>query len=436
MSRRPVRSAAAAFLGTTFEWYDFFAYGTAAGLVFPKVFFDEIEGTAGVLVSMATFSVAWLLRPLGGIVFGHFGDRRSRTQMLVITLGVMGVATVLIGLLPSYKQIGVAAPLLLVLLRMAQGFALGGEWGGAALIAVENAPSRHRGLFGSAQQVGLPAGLLLSSGVLAIVSQLPDAEFFAWGWRVPFLASVVLLAIGLFVRLGVGEPETFQQVKRNAEVPKLPLAEVLRSAKRVTFLLVFVQAACNVGYYLATVYSTTYVTDVLELPRSWVVNGLMIAAVVDLVAQPLFAMLSDKVGRRPVYLFGSLFLGACAFPFFWLADTRSLPLLWLGLVLLLGIGHASTGSLNSVLYSEQYPTRLRYTGSSFAYQVSSLVTSTPVPIVATALVAATGSTRLVSVYLVIAAGVSALCILLLRETYRTELAPVTSTSVGVTPRVE
>ncbi|MGI8310997.1 MFS transporter [Saccharopolyspora hattusasensis] len=412
------RAARASFIGTTIEWYDYFLYGTASALIFPRVFFSNLSPGVATFASLASFSVSWLLRPIGGVVFGHFGDRFSRKKMLMITLIMMGGSTFLIGVLPSYAAAGIFAPILLILLRMVQGLALGGEWGGAALIVVEHAPPRRRGLYGAAVQMGVPAGLLLSTAVVALASTLPDEAFFSWGWRVPFLLSIALVVVGYWLRTVLEDPKAFRQQVEETRAAQLPIAEVLATAKRKTILLALVQFACNTGYYIFTVYTGSYATEQLGMPRSFLLEALMIAAAVDLVMQPVFAALSDRIGRKPVYIFGSLFIGAWAFPFFALLSSETQPLVWLAMIGALGIGHAATGGINGPLYTEQYPLRMRYTGASLAFQLSGIVTSTPAPLVAAWLVTATGNTDSISVYVIASAVISVVCALLLEETYR------------------
>jgi MFS transporter, MHS family, shikimate and dehydroshikimate transport protein len=412
------RAAMSSFIGTTVEWYDYFLYGTAAALVFPKVFFNELTPELATLASMASFAVAFILRPLGGMVIGHFGDRMGRKRMLVFTLLVMGLCTAAIGFLPSYNAIGYWSPGLLILLRVVQGFALGGEWGGAALMSVEHAPDGRRGLFGSTMQMGVPAGLLVSTGAFALVSALPDEQFFDWGWRLPFIFSLALLFVGMYIRLQVSEPANFEKVKAAGKVSRAPLLEVWQNEKKKTLILVFFQTVANVGYFLITVYALTYITSTLHLPRSVASTGLLVAAVVDLFMQPVFGWLSDKVGRRLVYGFGTVFFAAYAFPLFWLLDTGNPWLITIALALGLGIGHASTGSLHGVIYAEQYPTRYRFSGSSTAYQLSGIISSAPTPLIAAWLVARSGSSMSVSWYVVVAAIISLVCVLLVKETYR------------------
>ena len=415
------RAAFSSFIGTTVEWYDYFLYGTAAALVFPRVFFNDLSPELATLASMTSFAVAFILRPLGGMVIGHYGDRMGRKQMLVFTLLVMGLCTAAIGFLPTQDAIGHWSPALLILLRVIQGFALGGEWGGAALMSVEHAPEGRRGLFGSTMQMGVPAGLLVSSGAFAVVSALPDDQFFAWGWRIPFILSLALLAVGMYIRLQVSEPPAFEKVRSEGNVSRAPLLEVWQNEKKKTLIMVFFQTVANVGYFLITVYALTYITNTLHLPRSVASTALLIAAAVDLVMQPFFGWLSDKWGRRVVYGIGTVFFGLYAFPMFWLLDTANPTLITVAISLGLGIGHAATGSLHGVIYAEQYPTRYRFSGSSIAYQLSGIISSAPTPLIAAWLVSRTGSSAAVSWYVVVAAVISMICILLVKETYRSRI---------------
>ena len=421
--RRAVRAAAAGLVGTSIEWYDYFLYGSAAAVVFPRLFFGNLDGAVALIFSLATFSVAFALRPIGGFIFGHFGDRLGRKRMLVVTLVLMGAGTFLIGCLPTQHQIGVTAPILLIALRTLQGLGLGGEWGGAALVVVENAPAGRRGIYGCAMQIGVPIGQLMSAGLFAGVASLPDEQFYSWGWRIPFWFSAVLVAVGFWLRARLTETPHFQQVVRTGQRTRIPALEVLRSAKKPTVLLIFVQAGSTVAYYLLTVYSLVYVTDHLHLPRSWALGGVLLGAGLEICTQPFFAWLSDRFGRRPVYGAGTLFLALYAFPFFWLLDTAREPLVWLAIVLGLALGHAATGALHGPLYAEQFPARFRYTGSSLAYQLSSTVAGAPAPILAGLLVSVTGTSRATSVYVVVACIVSLVCVALLRETYRANLNP-------------
>jgi len=416
-----VKAALGSFIGTTVEWYDYFIYGTAAALVFPKVFFSNMSPEMATLMSMISFSVAFVVRPIGGIVIGHFGDRMGRKKLLVFTLMLMGLCTAAIGFLPSYAQAGIWGPALLIVLRIIQGFALGGEWGGAALMSVEHAPEGRRGLWGATMQMGVPAGLLVSAGAFALVSMLPDEQFFSWGWRLPFIFSLVLLVVGMYIRLQVSEPPAFEKVAEKGEIEKAPLLSVWKYEKKKTIVMAFFQTAANVGYFLITVYALSYITQTLGLPRSVASNALMVGAAVDLFMQPVFGWLSDKYGRKKVYGFGAIFFAFYAFPFFALLNTADPYYITLALALGLGVGHASTGSLHGVIYAEQYKTKYRFSGSSVAYQLSGIVSSAPTPIIAAWLVATTGNSMAVSWFVVVAAVITLICISMTKETYRIDI---------------
>ena len=421
VSKTSVKAAWGSFIGTTIEWYDYFIYGTAAALVFPHVFFTNLSPAMATLMSMISFSVAFVLRQIGGLVRGDFGDRMGRKKLLVFTLMVMGLCTAAIGFLPSYDQGGEIGPILLILLRIIQGFALGGEWGGAALMSVEHAPKGRRGLWGSTMQMGVPAGLLVSAGAFALVSSLPDEQFFGWAWRLPFIFSLALLGVGLYIRLQVSEPEAFEEIARKGEIEKAPLLNVVKYEKKKTIVMAFFQTVANVGYFLITVYSLSYITEHLHIPRSVASNALLIAAAVDLFMQPVFGWLSDKVGRKVVYGFGALFFACYAFPFFALLNTADPVYITIALSLGLGLGHASTGSLHGVIYAEQYPTKYRFSGASTAYQLSGIVSSAPTPIIAAWLITSTGGTSAVSWFVIAAAAITMFCIFLTKETYKIDI---------------
>ena len=382
---------AASFIGTTIEWYDFFLYGSAAALVFGQLFFPYADPLVGTLASFGIYGVGFVARPIGGIIFGHYGDRVGRKAMLVISLMMMGIATFLIGLLPTADTIGIWAPVLLVVLRTVQGLGVGGEWGGAVLLAVEHSPERRRGFYGSWPQMGVPAGLLLANAVLLpMASLLSQEQFLSWGWRVPFLASIILIAVGLFVRLRIMESPAFRQVQESHTQAQMPIVDVVRHHPRNVLLAMGMRIAENGIFYILTVFVLDYVTRELGLPRSTALLGVIIAAAVSLFTTPAFGALSDRWGRRPVYMFGAVFSLIFSFPFFLLLDTRASVLIWLAISLGLWIGHDPMYGPQAAYFSELFGTRLRYSGASLGYQLASIVGGGISPLIATSLLALGG----------------------------------------------
>jgi MHS family shikimate/dehydroshikimate transporter-like MFS transporter len=377
--------AVASMIGTTIEWYDFFLYGTAAALVFNRLFFPTFDPLAGTLAAFATYTVGFVARPIGGIVIGHYGDRIGRKSMLVLTLIIMGVATFGIGLLPTYEQIGPWAAVALVVLRLAQGFGVGGEWGGAVLMAVEHAPKHARGLYGSWPQVGVPAGLLLSTAVFAWFARLPEDQFLSWGWRVPFLVSILLVGVGFMIRRRILETPAFSRVRETQSQARLPIVELLRTQKKEILLAMGARLAENGAFYIYTVFVLVYGTQRVGIARQTVLNGVLIAAACALVAIPLFGAASDRWGRRPIYIFGATVTALFAYPLFWLLDTGSTPLVWLALVVALVFAHAPMYGPQAAFLSELFGTRVRYSGASLGSQFSSVIAGGLSPFVATAL---------------------------------------------------
>ncbi len=418
------RVVLASFVGTAIEWYDFFIYGTAAALVFGKIFFPTGDEFTAQLASYATFSIGFFARPIGGIVFGHYGDRIGRKAMLFTTLMMMGTATFLVGVLPTYDTIGFAAPVLLILLRLVQGFGVGGEWGGAVLMAVEHGHGGRRGLYGSCVQVGVPAGLLMATGVFAVVANMEEQAFLSWGWRIPFLFGIVLLAVGMFIRAKVMESPLFADVQTRKDVSPLPILEVMRKYRKNVLLAMGARFGENACFYIFSVFVISYATDQLELEKHAVLTGIWIAAACQLVAIPAFGFLSDRVGRRPVYLSGALFLALFAFPFFYLLETREVAFVWLAIVLGM-IGHAAMYGPQAAFFSELFGTNVRYSGASIGYQLASPLAGGLAPLIATALLQWSGDQSWpISVYLIATAAITLLSVTLAAETYRRDIGSI------------
>lgn len=413
--------AAASLVGTTIEWYDFFLYGTAAALVFNQLFFPTFDPLSGTLAAFGTYAVGFVARPIGGIVFGHFGDRVGRKSMLVVTLVLMGVATFLIGLLPTYEHIGAWAAVALVVLRIAQGFGVGGEWGGAVLMAVEHAPPRTRGFYGSWPQLGVPAGLVLSTAVFAAFAQLPQADFLQWGWRVPFLVSIVLVVVGLAIRLRLLETPAFERIRATREEARLPVIEVLRRYPRQLLLAIGVRIAENGSFYIYSVFVLLYGTQQVGIERAVVLNGVLLGAACELIAIPLFGALSDRIGRRPVYLFGAIGTALFAYPLFWLLDTGSTPLVWLALIVAFAVPHAAMYAPQAAFLSEMFGTRVRYSGASLGAQLASVLAGGLSPFIATELLRQFGRGEAVAWYVIAMAAVTTLAVVLARETAKEEM---------------
>jgi MHS family shikimate/dehydroshikimate transporter-like MFS transporter len=387
------RVVLASVVGATIEWYDFLLYGVVAGIVFNKLYFPTSDPLVATLLAYTTFAVGFVTRPLGGVIFGHFGDKIGRKSMLIITLMIMGIATFLIGLVPTYDQIGVAAPLLLLLLRIFQGIGLGGEWGGAVLMAYEYAPEGKRGFYASLPQIGLALGVCLASGVVALLSSLlTDQQFLAWGWRVAFLISGVLVGVGLYIRLNIHETPEFTAIKERNAALRMPFLDLIKRYPGNVIKGMGARYIDGVFFNVFAVFSISYLTSTIKISRTDALIGVGVAAFVMCFAIPYFGALSDRIGRTRVYFWGSLIVGLSAFPAFWLITHSSgnVLLIWLSIIVPFGILYAAVYAPEAALFCDLFDARVRYSGISFVYQFSGIFASGITPIIATALLKSGG----------------------------------------------
>ncbi len=417
------RVVIASLIGTSLEWYDFFIYGTAAALVFNQLFFPSFEPLVGTLLAFTTYAVGFVSRPLGGIVFGHYGDRLGRKNVLVATLLLMGVATFVIGLLPTYATLGVWAAVLLVVLRFFQGLGLGGEWGGAVLMTLESGKRERRGVNASWPQVGVPIGLLLANGVLSLMGAITsEADFKSWGWRVPFLLSAVLVFFGIWIRMRIAESPLFRELASRRTEVRMPALDVVQHYPKRVLLAIGARVGVDVAFYTFVLFIATYIATFLKLPRSYALNAVLIAAACQVGAIPIFGALSDRYGRRPIYLFGAIGAALWVFVFFALLDTGSFTLIVLAAVIALLL-HAAMYGPQASFIAEMFPTSVRYSGASMGYQLAGVVGGALAPIVSVALLARYGSALAVSLYVLAMLAVTTLCVLAAPETSRIDLHP-------------
>lgn len=407
----------ASAFGTVVEWYDFFIYGTAAALVFGKLFFPSSDPVVSTISAFSVYAVGYLARPLGGIVFGHFGDRIGRRSMLVLTLLLMGFGTFLVGLLPTYDQIGALAPILLIVLRLIQAIGLGGEWGGAVLMVAESAPAHRRGLFGSFVQLGNPMGRLVATGVFALVSQLPTSDFLAWGWRLPFLASAVLIVVGFVIRYQLGETPAFEAIRKIRQISKTPVLEALSQFRWETALAVGLKVTEVAWVGVLTVFAVSYLTKQLGMNQAFVLEAITLATFVELFAMPLAGWLSDRVGRKIIYIAGTLFSIVFAFPLFWLLETRDPTIVLLTIVVGVSCAQGIIFALHASFMPELFGTKVRYSGISLGFQVGAAIGGGLTPLVAAATVGwSGGATWPVSLMLTILGIITLVAVLQTRET--------------------
>lgn len=406
--------ACSTMIGTTIEWYDFFIFGTASALIFSKVYFPSFDPAVGTLLALTTFAVGLFARPFGAILFGHFGDRIGRKKMLVAGLLLMGIPTGVIGVLPTYDQIGILAPIALLLIRVCQGVALGGEWGGAVLMAVEHAPSRRGGLFGSLPQMGCPAALILSSVAFSLVGLLPADQFEAWGWRLPFIASFVLVFVGFFIRRKVNESPSFKKLSATGGVVQIPIARVFSKHLGAVVLGTAAKLGEITLFWLFAIFVLSYATGKLQLPRSEVLNATTVGAVIMFLLMPVCGILSDKFGKRMVFNAGTLLLMISAVPLFLLIETGRVELVWLAIVFALGILYPIMYAPEASLFANLFPVEVRYTGLSMCANIGGAIGGGIAPIVATALLGQFGSAVPVGLYLAAVSLISFLSVLAMK----------------------
>lgn len=425
LSRRSVFSGT---IGAIVEWYEYTVYGTAAALVFGNLFFPSENETVSQIAALASFGVGFLARPLGAFIAGHLGDRVGRKATLLITFMIMSVATAGIGLLPTYAQVGIWAPVLLCVLRLAQGFAVGGEWGGAAIIAVENAPKNRRGFYGAWPQIGVSCGLLLGTAAVWLAQLISGDEFESWGWRIPFLVSIVLAAVGLYIRLRAVESPAFLEAKKAADQHQreeaAPVAVVFKHHKKSLLIAMFSRFAEAGNYYLFTVFMLSYVASTLDLPSSYGLTAVMIGSALNIVMIPFFGRISDTIGRKKTFLFGTAVIAVSAWPIFALIGTGNPWAIILGVAVFLTLGHPAVYSVLPAFYCELFPTKVRYTGISVGYQLAAILLAGFTPVIAQTLVAWTGGYWPLVAVVVVTATIAAVAVANSQETKDIDLNAV------------
>ncbi|MFJ7684617.1 MFS transporter [Peribacillus butanolivorans] len=397
----------ASLVGSSIEWFDYFLYGTVAALVFNQLFFVNEDPTIGLLLSYASFALAFFIRPFGGVIFSHIGDRIGRKKTLVLTLSLMGVATFGMGLLPTYQAVGIWAPILLITLRLVQGLGIGGEWGGALLLAVEYAPAEKRGLFGAIPQMGVTIGMLLGTIALSIMTLLPESAFMTWGWRLPFIFSALLVFFGLWIRKGIDETPSFKKVKESGEVPKLPIVETLKNYWREVLIAVGAKVVETAPFYIFSTFVVSYATSTLGFSRTATLTAVMIATIITTIFIPFMGMLSDKIGRKKLFIGGTIGMALFAFPYFWLLQQKSVLLLIVATVIGLGVIWAPITAVLGTMFSEIFDARIRYTGITLGYQIGAALAGGTAPLVATALLNRFNNSYVpVAIYIIFASLVS------------------------------
>ncbi|EKY3232659.1 MHS family MFS transporter [Cronobacter malonaticus] len=414
----------ASLTGSAIEWFDYFLYGTAAALVFNKIFFPMVDPVIGLILSWLSFSLTFFIRPIGGVFFAHIGDRIGRKKTLVLTLSLMGGATVMIGLLPDYETIGIWAPVLLILMRIIQGMGIGGEWGGALLLAYEYAPEKRKGFFGSIPQAGVTIGMLMATFIVSLMTLFSEAQFLAWGWRIPFLFSAVLVLLGLWIRRGIDETPDFQQAKRTGQLSKMPLRVTVRHHWREVLIAAGLKVVETAPFYIFSTFVVSYATTTLAYEKSQALESVTLAALVATVLIPLMGLLSDKIGRKRMYAVSVMLLGAFIVPWFMLLDTGTTWGIVLATVIAFGVLWSPITAVLGTLCSEIFHARVRYTGITLGYQLGAALAGGTAPLIATGLLAHSGGDWTpVAWYLAVTVAISLLAILCASRLHRRK-APV------------
>ncbi|PID23295.1 MFS transporter [Sporosarcina sp. P3] len=412
----------ASLVGSSIEWFDYFLYGTVAALVFNQVFFVTEDPTVGLLLAYASFALAFFIRPFGGVIFSHIGDRIGRKKTLVITLSLMGIATFGMGLLPTYQAIGVWAPILLITLRLVQGLGIGGEWGGALLLAVEYAPKEKRGLYGAIPQMGVTIGMVMGTVALSIMTLLPEGSFMTWGWRVPFLLSAILVLFGLWIRKGIDETPSFKKVQESGDIPKLPIVDTLKYHWREVLIAIGAKVVETAPFYIFGTFVVSYATSNLGFSRTTILNTVMVATIVTTILIPIMGSLSDKVGRKKLYVAGTMGMLLFAFPYFWMLQQQSVFLLVTATVIGLGIIWAPITAVLGTMFSEIFDAKVRYTGITLGYQIGAAVAGGTAPLIATSLLLKfNGSYVPVALYIMFTAVISLVAIWAVKDRSNEEL---------------
>ncbi|WP_261133982.1 MFS transporter [Bacillus sp. Marseille-Q3570] len=412
MEKKQIRRVLiASLVGSSIEWFDYFLYGTVAALVFNQLFFVNEDPTVGLLLSYASFALAFFIRPFGGVIFSHIGDRIGRKKTLVLTLSLMGAATFAMGILPTYQAIGIWAPILLITLRLIQGLGIGGEWGGALLLAFEYAPEEKRGLFGAIPQMGVTIGMLLGTIALSIISLLPEGSFITWGWRVPFIMSSLLVIFGLWIRKGIDETPAFKKVKESGEVPKLPIVETFKNYWREVLIAIGAKVVETAPFYIFSTFVVSYATGNLGYSRTATLNAVMIATIITTILIPIMGRMSDQFGRRKLYMIGAIGMALFAFPYFWMLQQQNVVLLVVATVIGLGIIWSPITAVLGTMFSEIFDAKVRYTGISLGYQIGAALAGGTAPLVATALLATFNNSYVpVAIYIIFTSIISLIAI--------------------------